>query len=172
MHFRKRKYESKTCLRWPPTAAISSSIDTNVPAKVPRKRPYLSVSFKAVTMASLFDTTISFLNKDKPFKSTIAKREHGVHRVRAILWLMVIHLSPWRLFPRDTRQDREESETALEASSDREALRRCDGDFPKLLRRGCAAEGTETRRRRGRRGRFVRWVGVVIVEAVGLRRVG
>lgn len=58
-----KRENEKTCLRWPPKAPISSSIDTNVPAKVPRKRPYLKVSFRDATITSPFVKTTSFLNK-------------------------------------------------------------------------------------------------------------
>jgi len=55
-------------LRWPPKYAIISSTDTNVPAKVPRKSPYLSVSLIAKSIAFLLENTSTFLNKSKSKK--------------------------------------------------------------------------------------------------------
>lgn len=74
------KRKSRTCLRWPPRAAITSSIETKVPAKVPRNKPYLNVSFKAVTITSPFVTVISFLNKNEI--NHHKKNESPLHQVQ------------------------------------------------------------------------------------------
>lgn len=61
------------CLRWPPKAAIISSTETNVPAKVPRNSPYLNVSFKPRIIASLLENSSGFLiepNKKKRLKQS------------------------------------------------------------------------------------------------------
>ena len=58
-------------------APIISSTETNVPAKVPRNRPYLNVSFKDLTIASLFVSTPSFLNtQTDQNKQQLYRRTH------------------------------------------------------------------------------------------------
>lgn len=88
----KQERKKRTCLRWPPRAPISSSIDTNVPAKVPRKRPYLNVSFRAVTIASPFVNTISFLKKKQQ------KTEFNYHHKWKIQFAIVIRIPIFTTF--------------------------------------------------------------------------
>lgn len=58
----------------PPSSPIISSTETNVPAKVPRKRPYLSVSLIAKEIASLLVNASTFRDFLRSKRARIEKR--------------------------------------------------------------------------------------------------
>lgn len=67
--------------------------------------------------------------------------------------------SPWRFFPCESRQDREQSKTSFNTSSNRETLTRSNDDSPENLRRNnnerAAGEGRRVRRCSGMSDDFV-----------------
>lgn len=158
---------------------MSSSMETNVPAKVPRKRPYLSVSFKAATIASPFVTTSSFLTRSiiTNTKNTLVTSISTSQAICFQLFFFFFWVLPLRFFSRQSSQDREECEASLEARSDREPLRRSDEDSPQLLKllRRNRVDDTPRRRRQGKGSIGVFAIGrcaVVIVKTVDFLRWG
>lgn len=70
-------------------------METNVPAKVSRNKPYLSVSFRAARIASSLETTISFLNER--MTSVIVNVIKHLKDETKTLFIYLFFL-PWRLF--------------------------------------------------------------------------
>lgn len=75
-------------LSCPPKAAMHSSTHTNVPANVPRKRPYRIVSFTTVASASRSDTIPAF-KKLKPVNYTKIRRRRISQKCNAMKMILI-----------------------------------------------------------------------------------